>query len=144
MKTFTHEITLPLPVEAAFPLFTPRGEEAWVPGWTPRYLAPRSGETAAGMVFTTHDGADETIWTCLEWEPEAHHARYFRAVPGNRVSIVDVRCRDRAGAETAVSVSYSHVALTERGERYIDAITDEAYATGIDSWRDLIVRAQRA
>mgnify|MGYP002142650008 CR=1 FL=1 len=30
---FSHEITLALPVEEAFPLFTPKGEERWVPGW---------------------------------------------------------------------------------------------------------------
>ena len=141
MKTFTHEIDIPLPAARAFPLFTPRGEEDWVPGWMPRYLAPEDGETAQGMIFTTGEGGDQTIWTCLEWEPDLLHARYFRAVPGNRVSIVDVRCAARSDTQTAVAVSYSHAALGAEGQAYIDAITDETYAAGIEEWRTLIEKA---
>jgi hypothetical protein len=48
-----HEIVLPLPIARAFPLFTPKGEMAWVDGWAPTFLHPASGETQAGMVFTT-------------------------------------------------------------------------------------------
>ena len=43
-----HRITVDLPVDAAFMLFTPAGEELWVDGWAPRYVHPSDGRTEAG------------------------------------------------------------------------------------------------
>ena len=67
---FAHEIAVDLPVDQAFPLFTPKGEEAWVPGWRPEYLSPPSGETVEEMLFRNGIGEETTIWTCLKCEQE--------------------------------------------------------------------------
>src|SRR5688500_10788176 len=101
---FSHEIAIGLPVVEAFPLFTPKGEEAWVPDWRPQYLSPLSGETAEEMLFRTGSGADTTIWTCLKWEPEVSHVRYLRVTPASRVAVVDVRCRAEGAARTVARV----------------------------------------
>ena len=53
---------VPTPIERfarGYPL-PPRGEEAWVPGWKPDYLHPKTGETGRGMVFTTKDKSGKT------------------------------------------------------------------------------------
>ena len=81
---FSHGILVDLPAEEAFPLFTPKGEEKWIPGWRPTYIAPESGETCRDMIFTTVSGDDATLWTCLEWQPWRLHVRYLRATPGSR------------------------------------------------------------
>ncbi|MBG0829921.1 hypothetical protein HS041_19320 [Planomonospora sp. ID67723] len=53
----TGTLTVPLPPEEAFHLFTARGEERWVEGWRPRFPVPVEDDTAPGTVFET--GAHE-------------------------------------------------------------------------------------
>ncbi len=141
-QEFSHEIRVALPVEEAFPLFTPKGEEAWVPGWRPDYLWPACGDTCADMVFATGSGDEATLWTCLEWQPERHHVRYLRTTPGSRVAFVDVRCRPD-GDGTAVRVAYAYVPLSEAGKTFIAAITERSFAATIDEWAVLIGQWQR-
>lgn len=135
---FRHEIALDLPAEEALPLFTPRGEERWVPGWQPHYIAPASGETCEEMLFTTDMPGEITYWTCLKWQPAAGHARYLRITPGSRISIVDVTCRADGPFRSLVSVSYEHFALTQHGKAYIEAISPASFEQAINGWVDLI------
>lgn len=140
MKTLTHTIRLDMPADDAFPLFTPKGEESWVPGWQPRYIAPVSGETRPGMIFITGEGEEETIWTCTAFDRVNRHAAYFRVVPGSRVSLVDVRCKPSGPKSTSVEISYSHSALSENGGTFIANITPQSFAADIDGWKTLIER----
>lgn len=135
---FSHEITLPLPIADAFELFTPKGEEAWVPGWAPAYVSPASGQIEEEMLFTTGEGDDFTLWTCLQWQPESWHVRYQRATPASRVAFVDVRCRPVGPDETAVRVAYAYVPLTGLGRAFVAAITDESHAAMIETWAQMI------
>ena len=114
---FHHEIRIPFAIGAAFPLFTPKGEELWVPGWKPDYISPASGETCEEMIFATDNGNESTLWTCLQWRPDQHHVRYLRITPGSRAAFVDVRCLPDGPVRTLVRVSYAHVALSESGQR---------------------------
>ena len=139
MKTLEHGFDLPFAPEKALPLFTPRGEEAWVPDWAPRYLSPTDGRTTRAMVFTTGDGADQTLWTCLDYAPADGHARYFRAVPGSRISIVEVFCHAADAGSTRVTVRYTHLPLGAQGEAFVREQTPERFATEIAQWRDLII-----
>ena len=137
---FSHEIAVPLAPEAAFALFTPRGEEQWVPGWRPDYVWPQSGETARDMVFRTGSGEEATLWTCLAWQPEARHVRYLRATPASRVAFVDVRCRPDGTGGTVARIAYRYVALSDTGREFIGAISPESFAAMIDEWAVLIGR----
>lgn len=137
-RTFTHEITLHLPIDQAFTLFTPKGEEAWVPGWEPEYISPPTGETEAEMLFTTGTGKDKTFWTCMQWEPDLHHTRYLRITPEARAAFVDVQCVATSDTETSVTVSYTLSGLSKAGQAFIDATTQEYYAAMIDEWEMLI------
>lgn len=141
---FRHEIVLDLPVEEALPLFTPRGEERWVPGWRPRYILPATGETCEEMLFTTDMDGETTFWTCLKWQPADGHARYLRITPGSRISIVDVTCQAEGPSRSLVSVSYEHFALTDGGKAYIAAISPASFEQAIDGWVDLITARRPA
>lgn len=136
-RTFAHEIRLGLPVDRAFPLFTPKGEEAWVPGWEPEYVSPADGTTEEEMVFVTR-GHETTYWTCLKWEPEAWHARYLRLTPESRVAFVDVRCRPDGVDHTVVHIAYTFVPLGGPGHEHLEAISAGSFADSIDGWADLI------
>jgi hypothetical protein len=133
----SHAITLPIPVDRAFPLFTPIGEIDWAPGWAPDFLHPTSGETQAGMVFTTAADGVTTLWACTEWAPDQHRVRYARVTPGNRFGFVDVRCTARCG-DTEVEVGYQFTALGPEGEVYVSGLTEAAFAEMIEEWKRLI------
>jgi hypothetical protein len=140
-KRFCQEITIDRPVAEAFPLFTPKGEEGWVPGWKPDYFAPDGGETKKDMLFATGEGSERTWWTCLEWQPEKHRVRYLRLTPDSRAAFVDVACRARDTETTLVTVSYDMQALGAAGETYIAGMTDKDFAGMIGEWPGLIAKA---
>ena len=97
MTTYNHSFDLPANPDAVFPLFTPRGEELWVPDWKPDYVDPPSGDTQPDMVFRTGEGDEATIWVCLAFDSQHRHARYLRMTPASRIAFVDVRCRAVGG-----------------------------------------------
>jgi hypothetical protein len=134
-----HSITVPLECEACFQLFTPIGETAWVPGWSPRYLHPADGITRRGMVFTTGIGAEETFWTVVDYDTAAHYARYARVTPGSRSVLVEIRCTPAAVAMTRVDVRYELTGLTESGNKSIRAFVGEPFARMIEGWRSAIL-----
>lgn len=134
----THTIKIPLPVEIAFPLFTPRGEMAWIDDWQPRFIYPPDGETCEGMVFTTGADAEETFWSCIEWAPEVHRVRYARVTPASRFAHVAVRCEPHDSGSTQVHVRYEMTALMPSGEALLAQTTPEAFRASIEGWKTLI------
>ncbi|PLP59523.1 hypothetical protein CYK37_09385 [Mesorhizobium loti] len=136
-RDFKHEIRVALPVDEAFLLFTPKGEEAWVPGWSPDYIFPATGETGRDMIFRTGRGEEETIWTCLDWQPDRYHVRYLRTTPTLRIAFVEVNCHAEEKGARAV-VSYGYVPLTIKGQGTVAAMTQDTFAASIDEWSVLI------
>ena len=136
-----HRIELALPIDIAFPLFTPKGEEAWAPGWTPRYLHPADGTPGEGMVFRTDHDDETTLWGCVVFRPQAHHVRYARVTPTSRFGFVDIVCRSLGAERTEVTVGYDYTALTAAGEAFLAAFDRPRFAAMIDGWRDEIEAA---
>jgi hypothetical protein len=137
----THHFELPLARAEALELFTPEGERAWAKGWEPRYLHPADGRAAAGMVFTTGHGAEETLWTMTRHEPELGMVEYLRVTPGSRMGSVRVQCSEtEAGAH--VTVTYVLTALTPAGSETLRELDAAAYAIFIDSWRTAILASR--
>lgn len=130
-----HTIEIDRPIDRVFPLFTPKGEEAWAPGWAPEYLHPADGEIAEGMVFRTFHDDETTLWGCVLWRPEAHHVRYARVTPTSRFGFVDVVCRAIGPERTEVAVGYDHTALTAAGEAYLADLDETRFAAMIGGWR---------
>jgi hypothetical protein len=135
---FSHTITVDYPAEEAIHLFTPKGEESWVPGWTPTYISPECSETSEEMLFLTGHDDETTYWTCMKWEPKLGHARYLRLTPGSRVGFVDVRCQALDTQKTSVRVSYRMHALSSVGEAQLAKMTQDSFNEMIDEWARLI------
>ncbi len=133
-----HTIEIARPIETVFPLFTPRGEEAWAPGWAPEYLHPADGEVGEGMVFRTFHDDETTLWGCVLFRPEAHRVRYARVTPTSRFGFVDIACRRIAPERTAVAVGYDYTALTAAGEAFLADFGAVRFAAMIEGWRDEI------
>ena len=138
------EIRIGLAPLRAIHLFTPKGEEDWVPGWKPRYIEPSTHETVTGMVFETAAGGERTIWTCLDWSPREGRASYLRVVPYARVSRVDVHCRGDGGTGSLVGIRYEHVAISREGETWLAGVTQREFEAEIGGWQDDIEAAMAA
>lgn len=139
----TGDFILPLPPDEAFPLFSPEGERAWVPGWDPEYLHPGGASTDPGTVFRTTHHAEETLWLVLAHDPGQLLAEYARITPGSRLGTVGVRCLEEPGGGTRVRVRYSLTAISQAGNATLAELTPQAYAGMLENWRELIIDALR-
>lgn len=140
----SHRIVVDAPVSQAFMFFTPAGEELWAEGWQPSYIHPTDGRTEAGMVFTTGQGDELTIWTLADFDRTAHRSRYLRCTPASRTSIVEVRCVALDAGRTEVQVSYTLTALNAAGERVLEDFEGERFIAMIDDWaREISARRER-
>ncbi|MCC7053669.1 MAG: hypothetical protein IT355_10400 [Gemmatimonadaceae bacterium] len=129
------QIVLDGPVERVFPMFTPLGECAWVPGWAPQFIRPADGRTAAGMVFRTGEADELTLWACCDWEPGQQRVRYARVTPASRFGFVEVRCTAATATTTTADVAYDLTALTPAGVKYLDEFTAAAFGAMLAEWQ---------
>lgn len=137
----THRIFVHAPVDKAFHFFTPAGEEIWIHDWRPRYIDPPDGVTRAGMVFTTGEGDERTIWVLADFDVERLRSRYVRCTPASRVGFVEIRCTAIDDGNTEVEVTYSLTALGPTGERHLEAFEGHRFAAMIEGWATLIHEA---
>ena len=98
----TGSFDLDAPPELAFHLFNAPGEELWVPGWDPTIL---SGDgTEAGTVFVTSHGDEKTIWVVIDFDVDAHRAKYARVAPESRAGTVEVQLHANDSGGSTVTV----------------------------------------
>ncbi|MFZ2492869.1 MAG: hypothetical protein WA208_15410 [Thermoanaerobaculia bacterium] len=122
----------------AFPLFSPRGEEAWVPGWKPELIHPAGAEWEEGLVFRTKSGEQESIWFVAKLDRAAHRVTYHRVDAGNAAVTVSVACDAVTHDETKVSVRYTFVGISEEGNAYARERTSEEFAARMQQWESWI------
>lgn len=129
-----------MPPDQAFHLFTPRGEEAWAPGWQPQFPDAVDDDTAPGTVFLTGARGEATIWIVTESDPGRHIA-YARVTPHARAGTVTVRLED-GGGHTDVTVTYDLTALTDAAAAELAEFA-AGYPAFLRSWRDAIEASLR-
>jgi hypothetical protein len=137
----TGRLTVPLPPDRAFGLFTPLGERDWVPGWEPHFPAD-ADDTAPGTVFETHASGESerehTTWVVVDRVPGRRIA-YARVTPHQTAGTVTVTLDDADG-QSEVTVTYALTALTEAADDGLHAFR-EGYAAYLASWQDAITAA---
>ncbi|MGK5555570.1 hypothetical protein ACSNOI_28525 [Actinomadura kijaniata] len=136
--TLTGRLSVPLPPEEAFLLFTPRGEERWVEGWRPRFPVPTADDTAPGTVFETSH-AETTTWVVLERHP-GHRVSYARVTPGVQAGTVTVTLTADGDRRSTVEVTYDLTALTPGAAEDLDRFA-AGYPAFLRSWQDAIAHA---
>lgn len=135
---FAGGFTVASGADAAFPLFSPIGEKAWVPGWDPRLVHPPGVEWAEGLIFTTHEELGEAVWVVTRLDRAARHVEYHRVEPGRYVAHVVVDCTPVSALSTDVRVVYEFIGLSERGNADIAAMAADAYAEKMTRWSRMI------
>jgi hypothetical protein len=124
------------PIDVAFPLFSPLGEKAWVPGWEPELIHPPGSQWAEGLMFRTPGLPNPAIWVVARLEN--HHVRYNRYEMPDLVVSVDVECKSLGERSTAVTVGYSFVSLTAAGDEAVAAMSERRYEQKMRDWKRLI------
>jgi len=127
-------ILVAAPAALAFRLFTPKAEELWIDDWRPRYLRPGDGSTTPGMVFTTGEGAEFTVWQLLEFDPQARRSVYVRTTPASRAGTVSVQANPLDLSHTEVTVQYEMTALRPDADPMLDAYREPAFGRMIEQW----------
>ncbi len=130
------------PVEKIFPLMSPEGERAWVPGWDYENVMGTT-ELSEDYVFLTsshdHAGAD-AIWLTKKYLPDEWLVQFYRVEPEDKVGIVTVQCSKVEESSTHVEVTYEYIALSDKGREFIDGFTYETYEEFIDEWKTLLLQ----
>ena len=134
-RRLTGRIRVALPPGEAFRLFTPRGEQDWVPGWHPHFPAPAADDTEPGTVFETSAHGQHTIWLVTDHQP-GKRISYARVTPGDRAGTVTVALSPD-GEQSAVEVTYQLTALSGSAERTLSEFAD-GYVAYLQSWEDTI------
>src|SRR5215475_9248874 len=117
-QRMTGRITVALPPDEAFRLFTPRGEQQWAHGWHPRFPAPVLDDDEPGTVFETDAHGQHTTWLVTGREPGSHIS-YARVTPGEQAGTVTVTI-DRKSTRlnsSHVKISYAVFCLKKKKKK---------------------------
>ncbi|KJY19876.1 MULTISPECIES: SRPBCC family protein [unclassified Streptomyces] len=134
-RVLSAALTVPLPPEEAFRLFTARGERDWVPGWEPVFPVETPDDTAPGTVWLTSTEEEETTWLVASLDfPRS--VSYARITPGVRAGTVTVALA-ATDSGSAVTVTYDMTPLTPAAAEALDAFAAD-YPSIIRSWAELI------
>ena len=134
-RRLTGRIHVALPPGEAFRLFTPRGEQDWVPGWHPSFPAPAPDDTEPGTVFETSAHGQRTVWIVTARHP-GRRISYARVTPGDQAGTVTVTISP-AGRHSEVEVTYQLTALTSTAGLKLGEFAD-GYPAYLQSWQDAI------
>jgi hypothetical protein len=132
-------LTVTLPPERAFELFTPRGEQRWAAGWLPRFPAATADDSAPGTVFETDAHGRTTTWVVTDRTP-GNRVRYARVVPGDNAGTVTVELTGRADGTSDVKVTYALTALTASAGQDLRGFAAR-YPDMLRQWADAITAA---
>jgi uncharacterized protein YndB with AHSA1/START domain len=132
----TGRLTIDLPPDRAFRLFTASGEQDWVAGWQPLFPEPTDDDTAPGAVFWTDAHGHETVWIVVD-RVAGRHIRYARSTPDVSAGTVAVTLEPAGGNGSEVTVVYTLTALSAAGRRQLDDFA-AGYPAFLDGWRTAI------
>jgi hypothetical protein len=131
----TGRITIALPPNEAYQLFTPVGEQAWAHGWHPRFPVPSPDDAEPGTVFETRAHDQHTIWVVTGRQP-GQRISYARVTPGDQAGTVTVAISP-SGRHSQAEVTYQMTPLTSAASAKLREFATR-YPAYLESWQDAI------
>lgn len=143
MSTVKHtaDFQISQPIEVLFPLFSAEGEKLWVPGWDYENIMG-SSDLHEDYIFLTknHDHVStDAIWLVKRYKPEIHFVQFYKVEPEDKVGIITVRCKKTNESLTQVEVGYEYIALSKKGDKFIESFSTAAYEAFIGEWNNLLI-----
>ncbi len=135
--------------DAVFALMCPVREYEWEPGWTTNRILTNCGLVEKDCIFTTPAGASagstdesaEALWVTSEYDAEARRLTMIKFTPGECVTRLDIAV-EPATDGAAVTTSYEHTALSERGRRIVDDHGAANFEAMMAGWTERIEALQ--
>lgn len=118
----TFEFVAQAPMHAVAPLFGADREQAWAPGWDPRFLWP-SGDRE-GMVFTVTGEYGTAVWINTAFDLEHGRIQYVYVLPSVMATLITLKLRPD-GSQTHVTVVYSRTALDASSNESVRRLADQ-------------------
>lgn len=134
-RHLTGTLTVRLPPDQAFRLFTPLGEQDWVQGWKPHFPAGVTDDTTPGTVFETNAHDQSTIWVVVDCERN-RRISYARVAPQVEAGTVTVTLNE-VGGHSDVTVTYVLTSLTDDAQPRLHEFAAH-YPAFLRSWQDAI------
>lgn len=136
--TRSYRQTISAAPEEVFPLICPVREADWLDGWDYRLIYSESGFAEEGCVFTSHHPGEEidTIWMITRHDPVEKVAEFARITPGSRAAKLTVKILDAGDAKSLVDIEYVFTALNEKGNEYLDELTEDEFKADMRIWED--------
>ena len=139
--TRSSEITLNGKLEQVFPLFGPKKERDWAPGWAPHIIYLKGILIEEHMVFTTqshHGHEPDSTWIVSKFDPEACYVEYTVFAP-ERLWLIQIRCRETEnGAKTVAKVTYTYTGLTDSGNHKNKIALETMFKHDLKDWEEQI------
>ena len=131
--------------DAVFALMCPVREYEWEPGWTTNLILSNSGLVEQGCIFTTPAGASadstdesgEALWVTSDYDADARRLTMIKFTPGECVTCLKIAVAPADGG-AAVTTSYEHTALSERGRKIVDDHGAANFEAMMERWKSAI------
>jgi hypothetical protein len=117
------------PREVVFPLLCPVREREWLPGWQADVIHSESGLIEDGCVFRSKNPQlGEALYVTSRYEPEAGIVEFIVFFPGVCVMKLAIAATAEGAQRTHLRWSRSYTGLDQRGNAFIDGLTEELFA----------------
>ncbi|BBO69491.1 hypothetical protein DSCA_34210 [Desulfosarcina alkanivorans] len=123
----TYTMTVCAPPADVFPLLCPVREYEWIEPWSCDMIFSAGGMAENNAVFKTHfpaQGGQET-WIVCRYEKD-RAIEFIRLVPDLKVNRLDLSLTAQGGG-TVLTWTHTYTGLSEPGNQWIRALTDEAF-----------------
>lgn len=127
-RTFILKISAP--PEKVFPLLCPVREKEYVPGWDATIIHSDSGFAEKGCVFqTANETGQPSTWIITQHDHTKGRIQFAIVTPDSHAGTLEVSLEASGENNSALTFTYTHVALTDRGREFITSFTDEVFRT---------------
>ncbi len=130
-RTYTQSLVAP--PEAVFPLLCPVREIDWIADWDPLLVLSNSGIAEEDCVFITRSEHENAVWYVTDYEPEKGFIAFVRVTPEVTATRLAIQVRSAPEGASA-DITFTHTSLGEKGDAFVDAFTEAAYAEFMRLW----------
>lgn len=118
-----------------FDLICPVREAEWLDGWDYTLMYSESGVAEEGCVFTSRqEGEKDTIWMITRRDIRNRVIDFVRATPESRIALLTIAVKEKAPNASSVRITYVITALSEDGNRFLEAFTEKKFNEAMQFW----------
>ena len=130
--------------DRAFPLFSPEGEQIWVPGWdaTPVFPADRM-PLEPDTVFTTSELHGPATWVIASTDARARRTEYVAFEPRTHCGHITVQVEALEEGHCRVHARYVITAFGEHREEMLRRFDEGPFRERMTNWKEWIERTLR-